>query len=330
MKKTMKCLNLQAIGDLRLEEKEIPTPMDDEVLVKIKFCGICGSDIPRIFDKGTYHFPTVIGHEFSGVIEYDPKGELNGKRVAVFPLLPCFACEACKKEQYASCKQYDYYGSRRDGGMAEYLAVKRFNLVFLPDSVSLEAGAMCEPVSVAHHAVERLGDVTGKNILISGAGPIGLTAGKWCLSKGAKAIYFFDIDSAKIDFAKTLGFFEYSGEEIDASIEGTGFSEPLAKCLKALTAGGKIVLMGNPSRAVELTQNEYWYILRKELTLLGTWNSQYGDLNNDWNASITAMATGELEVGNLITHKFKLEDYKDAFGLMRERKEFFNKVMFEI
>ncbi len=326
----MKALNLHAINDLRLDELPIPECRDDEVLVKIKYCGICGSDIPRVFDKGTYHFPTVIGHEFSGIVEYDPHKELEGKHVTVFPLLPCFECDSCKEQEYASCKQYDYYGSRRNGGMAEYLAVKRFNIVVLPDNVELDVGAMCEPISVAHHAVERLGDIKDKNVLISGAGPIGLTAGKWCMSRGAKAVYFFDIDSKKMDFAKSIGFFEYDQEEIGAAIEGTGFSQPLARCLSALTAGGKIVLMGNPSRPIELTQNEYWYILRKELTLLGMWNSQYGDIKNDWRASVAALANREIDVSNLITHKFKLEEYKEAFSLMRERKEFFNKVMFEL
>ena len=98
IKQTMYALNLHAVGDLCREKLPMPFCEADEVLVRVAYCGICGSDIPRVYSKGTYHFPTVIGHEFSGVVEYDPKGEFQGKRVAVFPLLPCFECDSCKEE----------------------------------------------------------------------------------------------------------------------------------------------------------------------------------------------------------------------------------------
>ena len=136
MKKNVKSANLHAINDLRYEETPFPACEDDEVLVKVKSCGICGSDLSRVYGKGTYHFPTIIGHEFSGIVESDPKGEFDGKRVVIFPLLPCFKCKSCADENYATCENYDYYGSRRDGGMTEYLAVKRWNLLIMPDAIS--------------------------------------------------------------------------------------------------------------------------------------------------------------------------------------------------
>ncbi len=326
----MKALNLYAVNDLRLDEIPIPECSKDEVLIKIKYCGICGSDIPRVYHKGTYHFPTVIGHEFSGVVEYDAENKLTGRNVAVFPLLPCFKCDSCKKGNYASCSDYDYYGSRRNGAMSEYIAVKRWNLIQLDENVSLAQGAMCEPTAVARHASMKLGDISGMNILISGAGPIGLVAAQWCKSLGAKDIYFVDIDERKLDFAKTMGFYKYNNEEIDAAIEGTGASNALAVCLESLKAGGKITLMGNPAKEITLSQKDYWHILRKELQLFGTWNSSYNDIVNDWKESIKAISTGKIELEPLITHKFKLKDFKEAFELMYNRKEFYNKVMFEI
>ena len=331
MKNTMKALNLHAVDDLRLDSLPIPECKDDEVLVKIAFCGICGSDIPRVYSKGTYHFPTVIGHEFSGVVEYDPKNELTGKRVAVFPLIPCFECESCKNERYALCTDYDYYGSRRDGAMAEYLAIKRFNALILPDDVSLEAGAMCEPSAVACHATKKLGDLTGKSVLISGAGPIGILAAMFCTHKGAERVFFFDIDKSKIRAAERLGFHEYTDDvSVDVAVEGTGAGPALVRCLKALKPFGKIVLMGNPSRGVEMSQAEYWYILRKELQLFGTWNSSYGEKENDWRDAIDAMSKGIINPETLITHRFSLEEYKEAFELMRDRKGFYQKVMLEV
>ena len=172
--KIMKCANLHGINDLRYEDMPMPVCEEDEVLVAVKCCGICGSDIPRVYTKGTYHFPTVIGHEFAGKVVYDSKKELEGKKVAVFPLLPCFACDSCKEGNYATCENYDYYGSRRNGGMSEYLAVKRWNLLTVPENVSYHEAAMCEPVSVARHAICKLNIQQGDRLLISGAGPIGI------------------------------------------------------------------------------------------------------------------------------------------------------------
>lgn len=197
MDKKMKELSLFAIDDLRFIETDIPTCEKDEVLIKIKNCGICGSDIVRIFKNGTYHFPTVPGHEFAGEVVFDPSGDLKGKRVVVFPLLPCFKCEMCKKGMYAQCSGYDYYGLRRDGAFAEYIAVKRFNLLEIPENVSFEEGAMCEPASVALHAVKKAGIKRGDVVLISGAGPIGLICGLWAKICGAKKVLMFDIDLKK-------------------------------------------------------------------------------------------------------------------------------------
>lgn len=129
----MKACVLKGIGNL--EYKEVPTPVPErgEVLLKIKASGICGSDIGRVYVKGTYHFPTIPGHEFAGQIVEAGEGvdsSLVGKRAAVFPLLPCRKCDMCEVGEYASCWNYNYFGSRCDGGFAEYIAVPVWNLEF--------------------------------------------------------------------------------------------------------------------------------------------------------------------------------------------------------
>ena len=131
----MKALRLHGINDLRVEDIPAPKPAADEVLLKVLAAGICGSDLPRVFSKGAYHYPIILGHEFAGEITEAGEGvdpSLVGKMAAVFPLLPCFTCKACKEGHYASCANYDYYGSRRDGAFAEYIAVKVWNLVLVP------------------------------------------------------------------------------------------------------------------------------------------------------------------------------------------------------
>ena len=330
MNKKMAALSLYGVGDLRLIETGVPVCGENEVLIKIKNCGICGSDIGRIFKTGTYHFPTIPGHEFAGEVVFDPDGGLNGKRMVVFPLLPCFVCEMCKKGRYAQCSSYDYYGSRCNGAFAEYIAVKTFNLLEIPDSVSFEEGAMCEPVSVALHAVKKAGIKKGDTVLVSGAGPIGLIAGQWAKILGAKRVRMFDIDSEKIEFCRKSGFSEYQkNDKFQIAIEGTGAGDALARIIKGISPGGTIVLMGNPANEVSLSAENYQLILRKELKLKGTWNSSYSDAENDWTESLAAMSERKLSLKPLITHRVSLSECPEMLEKMRDKKEFYCKVMID-
>lgn len=125
----------------------------------VKAVGICGSDIPRIYRMGAHRHPLIPGHEFSGVVEglgQDADSAWLGKRVGVFPLIPCGACGPCGMGRYEMCRNYDYLGSRRDGGFAEQVAVPAENLIELPEDVSFEEAAMLEPLSVAAHAMRRV------------------------------------------------------------------------------------------------------------------------------------------------------------------------------
>ena len=122
----MKAYVLLNIGDIKLKDVADPVPVEKEVLVKIKACGICGSDIPRIFQDGTHKMPLIPGHEFSGEVAALGKGadrHFLHRRVGIFPLVPCRECAACRLEKYELCRNYSYLGSRRNGGFAEYAAV---------------------------------------------------------------------------------------------------------------------------------------------------------------------------------------------------------------
>ncbi len=332
MKKMMKAAVLHGIGDLRIEEVPVPECEEDEVLVRIRRCGICGSDIPRIFTKGTYHFPTIPGHEFAGEVVASPSGEYVGQRVSVFPLLPCMQCEPCKQEEYALCEHYDYYGSRRDGGFAEYLAVKKFNLVPLPDNVTFDEAAMCEPCSVALHALRRAGVSKGDRVVIFGAGPIGLLAAQAAKTQGASSVALADVDPQKLNFARKLGMevYEEGDSPADVVIEGTGASSALAGCLAAAKRGGTVLCMGNPMGEMRLSQNEYWHILRKELNVRGTWNSRYAHDQNDWHDAISALSSGSIRASELITAHVSLNELVDMLKKMRDHTEFYVKVMIDL
>ena len=293
---------------------------------RVKACGICGSDIPRVFSGASYYYPIVLGHEFSGIVEDSTDPDLVGKRACVFPILPCRKCEFCAREEWANCVKYDYYGSRRDGGMQDYLLVDERNLIFLPDNVSYEAGSMIEPTAVCLHALKKA-NITGDSVVtVYGAGTIGLLCAMWAKAFGAKKVCLFDVDEERMHFAASLGF-ESSGEECpDVVIEASGASAALNAGIEKIKAFGRIVIVGNASRDMTINKANYSRILRKQLTVFGSWNSDFRKDANEWKESVEAIANGVIDPEKLITHKIDLKNGEFAFDMIKERNEFYNKI----
>ncbi len=342
----MKACVLHKIGDLRCEDVAAPKPGPGEVLLRVGACGICGSDIPRVFTKGTYSFPTIPGHEFAGQVvetgaEVDPA--LKGQRAAVFPLIPCRKCAYCEIGNYALCEDYNYLGSRCDGAFAEFVTAPAWNLVPAAENVSLEEAAMAEPAAVAVHALRQAGVDVGDAVMIFGAGPIGLMLAMWATAWGAGKVLLADIDAKKLAFARDLGFDglcnplecdapewaqEQTGGGPDVVIEASGSSPAFEQCMLSAKALGKVVLMGNPAGEMTLSQKAYWAILRKELQVLGTWNSSYCAVpKNEWQLALDFMAAGKLNLKPLITHRVSLDGLGAAMAMMRDGTEFSNKVV---
>ena len=324
----MKAAVLTQTNTFVIEERPMPVRGEDEVILRVRAAGVCGSDLPRVFAGKVYHFPLVLGHEFAGEIVDAADPKLIGTRAAVFPLLPCRKCAMCAEEEYPLCADYDYYGSRRDGAFEEYLAVKVWNLIPVPDGLSLEEAAMCEPAAVARHAISRANLKGGERVLVFGAGPIGLMLAQWAMIGGVASVAFSDIDERKLAFAEQMGFSRQAeGERYDVVIEGAGAPSAFQGAILAAEPYGRLVLMGNASRDMDLPQPVYQQILRKQLTVCGTWNSSYNSRINDWSAALEAMASGALQAKPLITHRYSLDEVRAAFDMMGERKEFYNKVM---
>lgn len=310
----MKAWVLHGIGDLRYEDVPLPELQPGWALVKVLAAGICSSDIPRIFEKGTYHFPTIPGHELCGRVEAVHDGADNdwiGKRVGVYPLIPCKKCPSCLKGEYETCSDYDYIGSRRDGGFAEYVAAPVWNLIELPDTVSDIQGALLEPAAVALHGVRRAGIQLGDTVCIVGTGAIGLLAGQWAKIYGARQVFIKGRTGAKGRIAEQCGL-EYTidsaEQKFSCVIEAVGSEEALEESLALAAPGGRVLLVGNPDGDRILSQNLYWSILRKQLTLLGTWNSSYGVQESDWAELVQAIGSGLLPTAPLITHVLELEE----------------------
>lgn len=330
----MKAYVLHGIGDLRYEDVPLPELPSGWALVKVLAAGICSSDIPRIFEKGTYHFPTIPGHEFSGQVERVADADdiqWIGKRVGVFPLIPCKNCPSCEKGQYETCSNYDYMGSRRDGGFAEYAAAPVWNLIELPETVNDIQGALLEPAAVALHAVKRAQIFPGASVCVVGTGAIGLLAGQWAKLLGAGRVIVKGRSKAKRQIVQQCGL-EYmqdtrAGEEFDCVIEAVGSERALEESLPLTAPGGRLVLMGNPDGPRTLSQDLYWRILRKQLTLIGTWNSSYGGADSDWTETVEAMAEGRLRTGGIVTRTQGKDSLPEGLEIMRGRREPYCKIV---
>lgn len=312
------------------EASDVPQAVPGYALFHVKACGVCGSDIPRMLEGKAYHYPIVVGHEFAGIVEDSTNPSLVGKRAAVFPILPCGKCEFCAREEYANCVSYNYYGSRCDGGMQDYLLIKEENLVFLPDNVSYEAGAMTEPTAVCLHAMKKAKITKDTRALIYGAGTIGMLCAMWAKHFGAKSVTLSDIDEGKLAMAKALGFEVATGEEqADLVVEASGASAALLGGIDRVSPFGTLLLVGNTAKDVVIPKEAYSKILRKQLTLMGSWNSDYKQTCNDWADSVAAIASGSFDPTVLITHRFALTDAEALVKLINERGELFQKIMLE-
>jgi L-iditol 2-dehydrogenase len=345
----MKALVLHAVGDLRYEEVPRPVPGPNEVLMKVKAAGICGSDIPRVLEKGTYSFPLIPGHEFAGqIVEAGPGADasLVGRKAAVFPLIPCLKCDSCQIGQYAQCENYDYLGSRRNGAFAEYVTVPVPNLVLAPrEDVTYEELALCEPTGIAMHAVRLANPDILDTVAVFGCGPIGVLMGLIAKNTRACRVLMVDVDQSKVDFAKQMGFEhavnslkldlpvwikeQTNGVGVDIALEAAGASASLESCLLATRKFGRVIAVGTPHKAMTLSIPAYEAILRRQLTLTGTWNSVYSNLpKNEWKTVAELISSRAIDVAPLVSHRVHLEDGVAPIEMMAKRQTFFNKVMY--
>ncbi len=339
---------LHAPGDLRIERLPVPPPDENQVLIRVGACGICGSDVPRVLNKGAYRFPLIPGHEFAGTVAKLGPGVREwyvGDRVAVFPLIPCRQCEWCEEEAYELCDDYDYLGSRSNGAFAEYVVAPVWNLARVPKEVPLEAAAMTEPAAVALHALNQYVVQEGDLVAIFGAGPIGIMVAQWAAAQEAGEIWIVDVQPPKLEVARRLTSARcINGAEVDAAaeiregtdgrgvdvaIEAAGVPTTVRQCLAVTSKLGEVVLLGNPSAEVTIPQDEISQVLRKQLTIHGAWNSVFrGRRDDEWSTALEAMGKGDLDLVPLITHRYGIDEANEAFRMMGENREFYNKVMF--
>lgn len=347
MEGKMKAAVLCGINDLKYQEVEIPTLSKDDVLVKVKACGVCGSDIPRILSQGTYHFPTIPGHEFGGevvALGTDVDECLLHKRVAVIPLLPCRTCKSCEVGDFAQCEQYDFLGSRSDGGFAEYVKVPKDNLVIVPDNVNEEATAFLEPIAVALHVVSNNGVRVGDDVAVFGLGAIGIFVAQWAKAFGAQHVFAIDLDPKKVEIAKQMGLHDAicapfeevkkviyektNGNGCDVVFEASGAAIVFNQAMTLLKQNGRFGPVGRPTGALQVENSTYETMLRKQITMKGTWSFEFKRFpHNAWDIALQALENGTIQTDPIISHRLPLSKTYDAVRIMADRKEFFYKIL---
>ena len=343
----MKVLSLTELGKFELQQRNIPTPAAGEALVRVGAAGICGSDLPRAYVNGPYHFPTVLGHEFAGKIVETGVGVdtlLVGRKAAIFPLLPCFKCQFCQERHFAKCINYSYFGSRQDGGFSEYISVPEFNLVMLEDDADLRHAAMLEPAAVGLHVMRQAHLDLNDNVVIYGTGPIGIMVARWAQIYGANKVMMVDVDPKKIAFCRSLGFElvcdatqqdpvewvlnQTDGYGAHVCVEGSGSSSGLVNALTSCGVYGRVILLGNPHGDMNIPRVMYDKFMRKEASITGVFNSVYKRRPHDeWVDAAAAIHSGKLKVSDLITHEVGIDDLSSLFSLIKENKELYCKGM---
>ena len=345
----MKAYVLHKIGDFRLETVSDPVPKENEVIVAVKAAGICGSDISRVYQSGTYSYPLIPGHEFAGEVAELGAGvdaSWKNRRVGVFPLIPCGVCAPCQKKQYEMCRNYGYLGSRSAGGFAEYEAVPAENLIALPDEVSYEAAAMLEPMAVAVHSMRRIEPKQNEKIVVCGLGTIGMFLVMFLREAGMEQIFTIGNKEFQKQIVTRMGISsdqyydskQQNGDEwlkeqtgglgADVFFECVGKEDTFAQAIGNAAPAGRVMAVGNPASDMGLNRNTYWKILRNQLTVMGTWNSSFThDLEDDWHYVLKRLKEGKIRPEEMISHRLPFDRLEEGFHIMRDKTEDYGKVM---
>jgi L-iditol 2-dehydrogenase len=304
-----------------------PDPGNDQVLLKVRSVGICGTDIHIL--KGalpTARPPMVLGHEISGEIAAVGKNVNHvreGDRVTVDAVVGCGKCKLCRRARIQFCAEGFEFGISRDGGCQDYLVLPKENVYPIPGAISFEEAAMLD--MEVYNAVRKCRIESGDSVLVLGAGPIGLITCQVTRILGAGRVTLSDVLKTRLDAAESLDMAnayltcgngssnsEPSGQ-FDVVIDCAGTSASIKQALKAVRPCGRVLMYGVYENAIDhLDLN---LIVLKDLVLFGSQSDR-----NGWEDVIGLVSSGALNLKSLITHRFSLEDGPRAYDLVHRRE----------
>jgi len=330
----MKSIVIPKPGEISVLERPMPAEPDkDEVIVRVKAAGICGSDLHIYHGRSAFAtYPRVIGHEIAGEIykagsmvkDFKP-----GDKVAVDPVISCGECYACRIGRHNVCSSVKVLGVHVDGGYSKYIKVNAGNVHRIPDYLSWEEAAVIEPFSIAAEAVDRGRLCAGDSVLICGAGPIGLVILQAVKRVGAKAM-IIDIIDSRLERAKEMGADQVvntgktdlekvvmdftNSEGVNLIFEATGSISLFELCVSRLVSqAGRIVVLGFPEEPAKIAPID---IMKRELDIVGSRLNR-----NKFPEVIRWLEAKEIEPSAIISHVFPMERVKGAFRLYDEEPE---------
>ncbi|MDR1851413.1 MAG: L-idonate 5-dehydrogenase [Propionibacteriaceae bacterium] len=337
----MKAAVVHGAGDLRVEERPDPTPGPGQVLMKLEWGGICGSDIAYVKygQSGTAVLknPMILGHEFAGTVVGVGEGVdvPIGTRAAVYPPMPVgdYVMPERLKGRDNLYPTVKYYGSaatvpHTDGGFASLKVVQADQLRVLPENVDTKHGALAEPFAVAIHAVHRAGDIKGKDILVNGAGPIGSLVIGALKHLGAGKISAADINDSSLKVAKAMGadvtvnVTREALPEKELVFEASGAAGALGGVLHAVERGGTLIQVGNLS--ISPVTAVLGDLVTREIDWLGSFR-----FINEMDDAIRFMSEG-LDLTPVMSHTFPLDQAVEAFETAMDPNSGSCKIMLEL
>lgn len=307
---------LHGAGDLRIEEVPVPVPGPGEVLVEIRSVGICGSDV-HYYEHGrigdyVVAAPMVLGHEASGVIAG------TGQRVAIEPGVPCGHCEQCRTGAYNLCPDVRFFATPPiDGALANLVAVNAAFAHPVPDSMSDDAAALCEPLSVGLWANRKAGTAIGSRVLVTGAGPIGILCAETARAAGATWVGLADVQPDRLKAAEVFAVddvidarqdVDYAAYRPDVLLECTGAEPVVDAGLRALRPRGRGVLVGMGAKANQTLPVQV--VQARELTVTGTF--RYAHTYPD---AIALAASGRIDLDALVGARLPLDESERALRM---------------
>lgn len=346
MEGKMKAAVLYGLGDFRTELVDIPQINDEEVLIMVKYCGICGSDVPRSMISGARKYPLILGHEFAGEVaevgaNTDHLGP--GDRVVVAPLVPCGQCEHCKATDYGLCDNYNIIGTGSNGAFAEYVKVPKEHVLKIDESLEFETAAGIEPATIGYHGLQKANIQPGETVVVMGCGSIGQLTLQWAKIFGASTVIAVDIFDDKLELAKELGaditinskevnavekIKEFTNGGADVVAETAGSVITQQQSIQAAKKKGRVIFLGITHKGLELSEEAMDHIMRGELTIKGSWNSYTPPYPGiAWKATLDFMTKGDLKFKEMVSHKIKVNEVGEYLKGMADRTLEFNKVL---
>jgi L-iditol 2-dehydrogenase len=322
--KSMRANVLVGKGRTQVEEVPVPQLDADQVLVRVAAVGVCGSDV-HYFHNGrigdfVVRSPMILGHEAAGTIVAVGSGVSPGRvteRVAIEPQRACRVCEQCRHGQYNLCPYVEFYATPPiDGAFAEYQAIQADYAFAIPDSMSLEAAALCEPLSVGIWSNQKAGTGPGSRILVAGAGPIGVLVAQVARAFGAAEIVVSDVAAQRREAALRYGATRVIdpiaenvaelGLAVDAFIDCSGAEPAVRAGVMAVKPAGRVVLVGMGADDVSLPVAR---IQSRELVLTGVF--RYA---NTWPLAIHLVSSGQVDLDSMVTSRFGLDEVDAALA----------------